>query len=175
MNTYDPGQLLKDYYQFVALCGRQTPINLKKPTAMTDQQGLDYGAESLYDYTTNTYTKRQEDYDATMDFIQDTYTQSVIEQMTEDIGHQHHYDIGRVRFLALKPKQCLTMHIDTESETRFHIPIQTNRGALFIVDNTIVTMWDIGKVYQLDVQKPHTAINASREIRVHMVFDAYSN
>ena len=164
---------MADYKEFAHMWGRDTPLNLVRPRVMTDIRGLDYGAESLYDHEQQKYTKRQQEFDTNMDYIKRSYTESVIEQMRADIGVEYQLTVGRVRFLALRPKSCLTMHTDMESETRFHIPIQTNKGALFVVDYQVQTMWNLGQVYQLDVQKPHTAINASREPRVHIVFDAY--
>lgn len=169
----DAIKLLEEYHDFTIMWGRESPLNLTKPRVMTDAQGIDYGAESLYDHSKNKYTKRQEDYDENMEYITGSYTEQVIQEVRDYVRGYWLYNIGRVRFLALRPKECLTYHTDAESKTRFHIPIQTNKGAMFIVDGNVETMWDVGQIYQLDVQKPHTALNASREIRVHMVFDAY--
>lgn len=175
MNKYSADRLLKEYNSFVNHWGRQSPLNLRRPRVMTDRQGIDYGADSLYDHVQQKYVQKQEDFDANMDFIAETYTEQVIAEMTNDIKKEYLLNVGRVRFLALGPKECLTYHTDIDSETRFHIPIQTNKGAMFVINYEVVTMLAPGEVYLLDVQKPHTAINASREQRVHMVFDAYSN
>jgi hypothetical protein len=173
MNRFNAQELLADYNDFTNMWERDTPFNLVRPSAMTDTRGIDYGAETLYDHQQGRYTMYQHEFDTNMDYIKGSYTESVMEQMRADIRTDYSLTVGRVRLLALRPKSCLTMHTDIESEIRFHIPIQTNKGAMFVVDYQVQTMWELGMVYRLDVQKPHTAINASREPRVHIVFDAY--
>jgi hypothetical protein len=38
-----------------------------------------------------------------------------------------------------------------------------------LVDEEVVWMKEIGKVYTIDTRKTHTAVNASREVRMHLV------
>lgn len=92
----------------------------------------------------------------------------------------------RIRFMRLAPGQGeLARHTDQVDEEmglepgkmlRFHFPIVTNPSVIF-------TTWpcgiertyhmDVGSAYILDVRKPHRAINAGNDYRIHLVIDAW--
>ncbi len=96
-----------------------------------------------------------------------------VEEVIEELKNLHGYKLGRVRILALKPRECYTWHIDPE-EYRVHIPIKTNPGAMFIwksESGELITerMPNPGKVYEFDVKTFHTALNAWKEPRIHLV------
>ena len=81
--------------------------------------------------------------------------------------------VGRVRFMKLLPKTCLSYHRDPDP-FRFHIPIIASEHAFFIVGGEIVNMAVAGGVYALETQKMHTAVNASfSQIRVHLVISTW--
>ena len=69
--------------------------------------------------------------------------------------------------MNLKPKRCYTYHYDLTK--RFHIPIKTNDKCFFIVDKEVIQFPADGNHYILDTTKNHTAINASKEDRIHLI------
>ena len=77
------------------------------------------------------------------------------------------HNLYRVRLMNLKPKRCYTYHYDLTK--RFHIPIETNDKCFFIVDKKVVQFPADGNYYILDTTKNHTAINASKEDRIHLI------
>lgn len=92
----------------------------------------------------------------------------------------------RVRFMRLAPGHGeLARHTDQVDEEmgletgkmlRFHFPIVTNPDVVFTTwprgSETKIHM-DVGKAYILDVRKPHRAINAGDDYRIHLVIDAW--
>ena len=78
------------------------------------------------------------------------------------------YKIGRVRLMKSDPKTCLSWHRD--SNYRLHYPIKTQEGCLMIIDNEVMHL-EQSKWYLTNTTKFHTALNASKESRIHLVFD----
>lgn len=76
------------------------------------------------------------------------------------------YILGRVRLMNSKPKTCLSWHKDGTS--RVHYPIITQEGCLMIVQDTVKHL-DEHKWYFVDTTKPHTALNSSKQERLHLV------
>ena len=77
------------------------------------------------------------------------------------------HDLYRVRLMKLKRKTCYTYHRDQGK--RFHIPIITNENCFFIVDEELIRYPADGNYYIVNTSKKHTAINASREDRIHLI------
>ena len=76
------------------------------------------------------------------------------------------YILGRVRFMLIKPKTCLSWHIDHSD--RLHYPIKTQKGCFMNIDGEVKEMpryeW-----YLTKTTNEHTAVNASKEDRIHLV------
>jgi hypothetical protein len=90
-----------------------------------------------------------------------TYFEEVVNMLREQ------YPIGRVRILFKEPYNCNSWHRDPEP--RIHIPIHTNAGALFTINNHTTHMPADGSVYYTDTREYHTAMNGGEEVRVHIV------
>ena len=146
-------------------------VNLRVPNALSDHTGVYYGAESLY--RKNVQVIQQSEYDRFLSVLDDSYLKSVCEQTIDYISSSYNLSVGRVRVAILPHKYCLTYHRDPESAYRFHIPVVTNENVMFIIDDTVRRMDICGQLYMLDVQKKHTVLNASREERIHIIFDGY--
>lgn len=145
-----------------------------------DQRSVEqFGCGSLYDYHKREWIARESDFNTMIDRFRGLYIESVIHQIRIYASQQYKCGIGRVRLMVLKPKSCLTWHTDVEQQMRFHIPIITNPGAMFIHQDpvnkqTVVSlMQDVGALYTFDATVRHTAINASQEQRVHLVACGY--
>ena len=73
----------------------------------------------------------------------------------------------RTRVMVLKPKRCYTYHQDTTK--RIHIPLVTNDKCFFIINSQVKQYPADGNYYVVDTTQMHTAINASKEDRIHII------
>ena len=169
--TFDPSRLFEDA-RYLMGGGKLTTVNLRKRHDMPYDQAKVYGLTTLYDHEIGKYVIEQSEYDTLIDGVHGMYIASVIgvvQKYAATLGLK----IGRARLITLLPKQCLTYHTDKESTLRFHIPIVTNDNVMYIVDDIVHRMPDIGQLYTLEVSKKHTVLNASRSMRLHIVLDGY--
>ena len=126
---------------------------------------------SLFDYTTKQFTRKTSDYTTLNQHFAGTYMEQVIAQVTEQ-AQQDGVKIGRIRFMYLLPKTCYTLHIDLE-EFRYHIPLVSNKRCFFVNNDVVERMCSMGQLYRFRTKELHTAVNASTETRIHLVFDTY--
>ncbi len=104
---------------------------------------------------------KQEDFNITCDMYKDTYFATIIDEIKKQ------YNIVRGRFMLMEHKTCLTYH--TDITPRIHIPIYTNDDCMMIIDD-IVYRLPFGATYFVNTRVKHTALNASKDARVHLVF-----
>lgn len=76
------------------------------------------------------------------------------------------YGMLRTRIMQSNPKTCLTLHQDMTK--RIHIPLITNEDCFMVIENKNY-MLEVGKVYLTNTTLRHTAVNASKHSRVHIV------
>lgn len=76
------------------------------------------------------------------------------------------YKVGRVRIMNLKPRTCLTWHVDDTA--RIHFPMKTQDGCFMVIDNEIKFL-EQNKWWYANTLKPHTVFNGSNENRYHLV------
>ena len=76
------------------------------------------------------------------------------------------YHIGRVRLMRSKPKTCLSWHCDTSK--RIHLPIRTQPGCMMVIQDEVLHL-EQGQWYMTNTMPEHTAFNASKEDRIHLV------
>ena len=103
----------------------------------------------------------EKDFTETCDFLKGTYTEEVINIFKEKYG------VVRGRYMMMNWKTCLTYHNDLT--TRIHLPLVTNDGCFMIIDGKVEKLQE-GITYHVDTTKQHTALNAGRHLRFHMVF-----
>ena len=89
---------------------------------------------------------------------------TVFEEILIELKKQ--YKVGRVRIMKSLPKTCLTWHID--DTIRIHYPIKTQEGCLMIIEDEVKHL-DQDMWWKAYTTVPHTAMNASKDIRVHLV------
>ena len=65
-----------------------------------------------------------------------------------------------------KPKTCLSWHKD--DHLRLHFPIQTQEGCFMIIEDKSYFL-NKNQWYLTNTLKSHTAINASKKDRIHLV------
>lgn len=89
---------------------------------------------------------------------------------------------GRIRITRLDPGAGINMHRDISDEVanlafnkvRLHIPIRTNPGVYFWVDNEIIRMAP-GRLYYVNFSKKHYVKNEGDSPRYHIVLDLEVN
>ena len=146
-------------------------INLRKPSHLSDIEGMTYGSGSLvkdgkaYD--------NDRSWDSYITSLGNSYTIEVLKEIEQFVGYVYSARVGRARYMALKQKSCLTYHVDQDNVMRIHVPIITNSGCFFVNEDTVGRMEVPGKGYIFNSSVRHTAVNASRESRVHLVVNCY--
>ena len=103
----------------------------------------------------------EDQFDTVCDIFKNTLFEELVEKIKKD------YDIIRGRFMLMDHKTCLTYHKDPSQ--RIHIPIYTNKNCMMIIDDKVYRM-PFGSTYLVNTTVPHTALNASKDPRVHLVF-----
>lgn len=126
---------------------------------------------SLFNYDLNIFDRHTEDFTILNQHFVGTYLEAVIAQVKEQAVFDK-VEIGRIRFMYLQPKTCYTLHRDLE-EFRYHIPIVTNPKCFFVNADKVERMPMIGRLYRFRTNEQHTAVNASNDVRIHLVFDTY--
>lgn len=128
-------------------------------TSRTGDNLLD-GIGSINDYPANT----ERDFCKLNNFFKGSSIEDLLNNLYAN-GYSH----GRVRIMRMKPKSVYTYHMDCEP--RLHFALKTNPKAMFIIDDEVFRVPADGRGYLLDTTVPHTAVNASLEERIHIVFD----
>ncbi|MEM7209632.1 MAG: hypothetical protein AAF434_17570 [Pseudomonadota bacterium] len=77
------------------------------------------------------------------------------------------FPIGRMRVLSKGLYNCNSWHRDPEP--RLHIPVVSNPGSLFVVNNHCTHLPADGSVYFTDTRGYHMAMNGGLHERVHIV------
>jgi len=78
------------------------------------------------------------------------------------------FNIGRFRLMMINPKTCLSWH--TDSSPRLHYPIKTQEGCMMIIEDEVFHL-NQNTWYMADTTFKHTALNASKEARIHLVVE----
>ena len=108
-----------------------------------------------------TFTRIQELGYNEKDFDKPIFDMPYINSLIKDLK------MYRTRVMNLKSKTCYTYHRDYSK--RLHIPIITNENCFIIIDKEVNHYPADGSCYIIDTTKFHTALNASREDRIHIV------
>ena len=173
--VFDNLRLHQDYFKiakkFEDSILEHSALNLRKRQCDDDETGLTYGSGALVDKD-GKYFESEASFDTYNGLLGNSYTLSVLKEI-EAIAARDGMKIGRASYRLLEQRSCLNWHIDFNNTIRYHIPIQTNKGCMFVHENTVSRMDKLGALYTLNPHVPHTAINASRKKRVHIVVIAY--
>lgn len=108
------------------------------------------------------YDLDQNDFTQVNNYFKGTYVEKVYNELNEC------YNICRGRFMTLSPEnRAYSYHYDRTK--RIHIPLYTNEDCMFIVNDNVYKMQELGQAYMLDTRHKHTALNLSWQERVHFV------
>jgi len=105
---------------------------------------------------------KEKDFNVTCDMFKDTIFDEIIQKLKDK-----NINVTRGRFMYMLHKTCLTMHKDPSP--RVHIPIYTNENCMMLFNDKAVRL-PFGGTYYVDTTIPHTALNASKDPRVHLIF-----
>lgn len=86
------------------------------------------------------------------------------------------FPLGAVRLMRLDPGAVIKTHVDADLSAelgwaRLHIPVTTNPGVAFVVNDEPVMMRE-GECWYLRLSDPHSVRNEGDTPRVHIVIDA---
>lgn len=80
------------------------------------------------------------------------------------------YKIGRLRIMKSSPSTCLAWHQDPVP--RLHYPIKTQEGCLMVIEDEVKHL-EQDKWYLTHTTYSHTALNGSKDDRIHIVADIF--
>lgn len=92
------------------------------------------------------------------------FANTVWETVYRDLESRYH--LGRVRLMRSMPKTCLSWHRDTSK--RIHLPIRTQPGCMMVIQDEVHHL-EQGQWYMTNTLPEHTAFNASKTDRIHLV------
>jgi hypothetical protein len=81
--------------------------------------------------------------------------------------------VSGVGFFVMEPGQVHPAHCDEQPPywvTRVHVPITTNPGVIFTMDDGEHRM-EVGKAYRMNTLVTHAVENGGDTSRIHLVFD----
>ena len=79
------------------------------------------------------------------------------------------YTMGRMRLMKMLPKRAMWMHNDP-GMVRYHFAIITNENCFILYrDHGHYHIPSDGMCYFMDTEEYHSAVNTSREDRIHLV------
>lgn len=122
---------------------------------------------SLYDEKLHKFIAKEED------FTEWNPIGNYTKQIIEELGVRENKKFGRVRYMQLMPKTGLSIHADLE--TRYHLVIKTNPGALFgeyTGEEVAARCYHVpadGHFYHVDTTRKHFVYNGGWEPRIHLV------
>lgn len=89
-----------------------------------------------------------------------------------DVMEAFPFPVVRARLLGVIPRHCYSVHRD--ESPRVHVAIETDEHAafIFVEENRVFRVPADGNAYALDTREVHTALNGSRNLRLHLVVGA---
>ena len=122
------------------------------------------GKNVLVDNKFNEDYKRIPEMD--LNLLNEWFKNSYVEEVINEINK--HYNTTKWRFMKLtSERRAYSYHRDETK--RLHIPLLTNEDCFFIIDEQLYKMNQVGRVYEMDTTKKHTALNLGWSDRIHMV------
>lgn len=127
------------------------------------------GVGSLFDYDKKQFWAHERDFTE----IADPFKNTSIASLAQIVKDRSPLPVGRIRFMRLKPKSCLSLHQDTD--LRLHIAVKSNPQCFFVFqDQGPIHMPCDGSLYWTNTLKFHSVFNGhDTEERIHMVFSTY--
>lgn len=178
LDKYDPDYLLDELNKLIDVYDPNTldQIHITNVPGHEDDIGYSYGSlhidlsksgEEIQPDGSRKYVRHFYDKpipEESFTSISNIFKNTVFETITNELRTS--YRLGRFRVMISKRSSCLSWHMD--EQPRLHYPLKTQRGCFMIVEDEPRHLKK-GVTYLVDTVKWHTAVNASREIRIHLV------
>lgn len=148
-------QPLLDFYKSIESEIQWQVYDNSKQTGLQYRKGEDPWSDAVGVWKQSTTEWKDEN------FINPFFKGTIFEEIIKK------YQIKRTRLMWAKPFACYSMHQDVSP--RLHIPIITNPDCYFVFKDLAPIHMPAGKVYWTDTTKAHTAMNCSKEWRLHLV------
>lgn len=150
---------------FKQLCITTLPEKIDDPRFGADSLIYNWDGMTYNDDGSTTIPKYDTEL-AESEFIEiaTIFKNTVFEDMVESIKTQ--FNVGRIRLMPLKPKTCLSWHVDYDY--RLHYPIITNTSAKMVIEDTAYHL-EAHKWILANTKIPHTIFNGGKEVRIHLV------
>lgn len=159
--VFDAQQIQKVYND----CVKHLSFNGHKPSlqlAITSSSGNNYENEG-YDINHLLQDTQENKYSILNDFFIGTYVEEVYNIVDRMFG------VTRGRFMVLnKHKRAYSYHSDLTP--RLHIPITTDDYCMFVIDEVVYKLPNVGQLYLVDTTRLHSALNLGYSERLHIVF-----
>lgn len=178
LNDYDPDLLLYELSKIIDVNDPKTPDQIHITNDPQHEDDIEYSYGSLAIDVRN--SGEVVDADGNVKYIRKFYDTPIEEEsftgistifkntVFEDIANElkSRYKIGRFRVMISERSSCLSWHMDVQK--RLHYPLKTQKGCFMVVEDEVRHLKK-GQTYIVDTVRMHTAVNASRENRIHLV------
>lgn len=172
---YDLSKLLAEVNSLIQVCPffeTTNQISLKIRPKSKFSNELDQfqdGIGSLFDFDNKIWTGHESQFSILHPRLEGSYIHQIIEQLETTFPVK----IGRLRIMRLKARACYSWHFD-QDEYRFHIPLLTNPNCFFMTKEWgLESMPVCGRLYTARTNVFHSAMNCSKEDRIHLVFSTF--
>lgn len=168
--TFDVDQMLaeaqalqNDQYEYYKVLSLRAPAHLVDTSLPYPPPANDYADGSWTDWMNTTFLEKS------------PYLKSIVDTFSQ------YTTVNLVRLLFLAPNSVVKEHTDPtlaieeeKSMIRLTIPIDTNDGVSFILNDTVVPM-KMGECWYLRLTDPHRVINNGATDRINLTIDIIPN
>lgn len=168
--TFDVDQMLaeaqalqNDQYEYYKVLSLRAPAHLVDTSLPYPPPANDYADGSWTDWKNTAFLEKS------------PYLKSIVDTFSQ------YTTVNLVRLLFLAPNSVVKEHTDPtlaieeeKSMIRLTIPIDTNNGVSFILNDTVVPM-KMGECWYLRLTDPHRVINNGATDRINLTIDIIPN
>ena len=168
--TFDVDQMLaeaqalqNDQYEYYKVLSLRAPAHLVDTSLPYPPPANDYADGSWTDWMNTSFLEKS------------PYLTSIVDMFSQ------YTTVNLVRLLFLAPNSVVKEHTDPtlaleeeKSMIRLTIPIHTNEGVSFILNDAVVPM-EMGECWYLRLTDPHQVINNGTTDRINLTIDVIPN
>lgn len=154
------GDIINDQMCLNSIKGKEDNIHYGRGSLVFDWDNSYHDHDGKLIVPLRDQQLREDDFTELCNQFKGTLFEEVYNALTTE------YNIGRVRIMNSLPKTCLTWH--TDESPRIHYPMKTQEGCLMVIEDEVKHL-EQNKWYWTNTTVPHTAFNASKEDRIHLV------
>ena len=156
----DEGNTITDQICLNSIKGKEDNIHYGRGSLIFDWDNFYYDDQGKLKAPCRDRILKENDFTELCDQFKGTLFEEVYNALSSK------YNVGRVRIMNSRPKTCLTWH--TDGSPRLHYPIKTQEGCLMIIEDEVKHLPE-NTWWWTNTTVKHTAINASKDTRIHLV------